>query len=157
MKDFLFGATATNVTPYSKIDNAANCNGCHDAISFHGGGRLTADTCLMCHATPGPAVNYRTLLHGIHADAFPVFPNGAAECAKCHGTTNVFVPTNRSHPKQQTKPAQDWNVACTGCHTSPAAGAHADTMVSPQTGNEACVTCHGPGKDLDAQQMHKAR
>ncbi len=156
MKDFLYG-TASVVKPYSKIDNAANCNGCHDYISFHGGGRLTADTCLMCHATPGPTVNYRTLLHEIHAETFPVFPNGAGECSKCHGATKVFEPPSRTYPTKPLKPAQDWNVACNGCHTSSAAVAHADTMISPSTGNESCDTCHGPGRDLDAQQMHKAR
>jgi hypothetical protein len=29
-------------------------------------------------------------------------------------------------------------------------------MVS-SSGNEACLTCHGPGKELAAQQVHKAR
>ena len=157
MKDFLFGASATTVTPYSKIDSGANCNGCHDAIAFHGAGRLSADTCMICHATPGPTVNYRTVLHELHAETFPAFPNGSAECVKCHGTTDVTVPVNRSHPTAQGKPAQDWTVACTGCHTSASAGAHADTMISPSTGAEACETCHGPGKDLAVQEMHRAR
>jgi len=157
MKNFLFGATATTVKPYSKIEDTASCNGCHDYISFHGGGRLTADTCLMCHATPGALVNYRTVLHEIHEKTFPVFPNGSAECGKCHGNVDVTQPVNRTHPKGQVKPAQDWNVACTGCHTSAAAGAHADTMVSPATGAEACETCHGPKRDLAVDQMHKAR
>jgi hypothetical protein len=156
LTDFLYGASASSIFPYSKITDTQSCNGCHDFISFHGGGRLSADTCLMCHATPGPSVNYRTLLHGIHADTFPAFPNGAAECSKCHGNANVFEPTNRSHPSAQGKPALDWSVPCTGCHTKPSAKAHADTMVS-STGNEACATCHGPGKDLAAQQVHKAR
>lgn len=157
MKDFLYGASATTINPYSKIDNGANCNGCHDAIAFHGGGRLSADTCMVCHATPGPAVNYRTLLHEAHADAFPVFPNGSAECVKCHGSSDVTLPDNRSHPTAQTKPAQDWTVACTGCHTSSSAAAHADTMISPSTGAEACETCHGPGRDLSVSGVHRVK
>ncbi|MFO0588088.1 MAG: hypothetical protein U0441_11135 [Polyangiaceae bacterium] len=157
MKDFLFGATASTIKPYNKIDNAANCNGCHDYISFHGGGRLTADTCMMCHATPGPSVNYRTLLHGAHADTFPVFPNGSAECAKCHGTTDVSTPTSRAHPTQPgTIPSQDWTVACTGCHTAPSALAHAQSMIPP-SGVESCATCHGEGRDLDVKQVHRAK
>jgi hypothetical protein len=59
-------------------------------------------------------------------------------------------------PDAQGKPSLDWSVPCTGCHSSPSAKAHADTQVS-STGNEACYTCHGPKKDLAAQQMHKAR
>lgn len=156
LMDFLYGGTATNIVPYTKITDTGSCNTCHDYITFHGGGRLSADTCLMCHATPGPTVNYRTLLHEIHAETFPAFPNGAAECSKCHGAANVFEPTSRSHPTAQGKPTLDWSVACTGCHSSPAAKAHADTMVS-SSGDEACSTCHGPMKDLAAQQVHKAR
>ncbi len=157
MTDFLFGASASVIQPYAKIEHTASCNGCHDAISFHGGGRLTADTCMVCHATPGALVNYRTVLHEIHEKTFPVFPNGSGECSKCHGAADVTTPANRSHPTKQGIPAQDWTVACTGCHTSASAAAHADTMTSPSTGAEACETCHGPDRELPVQQMHKAR
>ncbi|MBK8258170.1 MAG: hypothetical protein IPK82_36575 [Polyangiaceae bacterium] len=142
LKNFLYGATATTLEPYTKIDNGENCNSCHDRIAFHGAGRLSADTCMMCHATPGPTVNFRTIVHGAHAEAFPVFPNGAGECSKCHGESEAWNPTNRSHPTKQTYPAKDWTIACTGCHNSSAAQAHADTMTA-SSGAEACETCHG--------------
>ena len=156
LTDILYGANAGAILPYSKISDTQSCNGCHDFISFHGGGRLSADTCLMCHATPGPTVDYRTLLHELHAETFTAFPNGSAECSKCLGNAKVFEPVNRSHPNAQVKPSLDWSVPCTGCHSSPSAKAHADTMVSSK-GNEACATCHGPKKDLAAEQVHKAR
>lgn len=156
LTDFLYGASSTTLEPYSKLSDTQSCNTCHDYISFHGGGRLSADTCLMCHTTPGPAVNFRTVLHEIHAETFPAMPNGAGECAKCHTASDVFHPTNRSHPTAQGKPALDWGVACTGCHSSSSSKAHAETMTSA-SGYEACETCHGDGRDLEARRAHQAR
>ena len=46
---------------------------------------------MVCHATPGALVNYRTVLHEIHEKTFPVFPNGSGECSKCHGAADVNV------------------------------------------------------------------
>lgn len=44
------------------------------------------------------------------------------------------------------------SAACTSCHSDPATVAHAET----NTGSvgEACGTCHGPGKLLDASAAH---
>ncbi|HVV82507.1 MAG TPA: hypothetical protein VHE35_05480 [Kofleriaceae bacterium] len=156
--DFLYGATATTITPYAKIDDLdKRCNACHVDLSFHGGTRRGAQTCMQCHATNGPDVSFRTLAHDFHADALPVMPNGAASCATCHGATQVFSPASRAHPTAQGKPTRDWTYACTSCHSSAAAGAHADTMTSAESGAESCLVCHGPGRDLAVDQMHKAR
>lgn len=156
LTDFLYGASSSTIEPYSKLSDTQSCNSCHDYISFHGGGRLSADTCLMCHTTPGEIVNFRTLLHELHAETFPAMPNGAGACAKCHTATDVFHPTNRSHPTVQVKPSLDWGVACTGCHFSSSSKAHAETMTSA-SGYEACETCHGDGRELEARRAHQAR
>lgn len=44
--------------------------------------------------------------------------------------------------------------ACTGCHDSEAAMAHAATNTTA-SGAEACATCHGPGRDFDVQRVHQ--
>lgn len=44
--------------------------------------------------------------------------------------------------------------ACTGCHDSAAAVAHAETNTT-QGGAEACAACHGPGHDFDVQRVHQ--
>jgi hypothetical protein len=84
-------------------------------------------------------------------------PNGAAECAACHGATIVFQPANRDHPTAQGRPARDWMVACTSCHSSSSAAAHADTNTSAFSGAEACGTCHDPGRVEAVEQRHRAR
>jgi OmcA/MtrC family decaheme c-type cytochrome len=154
--DFLYGTTATVIAPYDRIESDDTCYSCHNDIRFHGGGRRGGDACLICHATPGPAVHYRTLAHEFHAEALPVLPNGAANCASCHGSTEVFEPPSRAHPTAQTAPARDWTNTCTACHTSSPAVAHAEVNTSA-SGAEACAVCHGAGTDIAVEQVHAAR
>ena len=155
--DFLYGGSATSLAPYAKIDDGARCDVCHLDLAYHGAGRRGADTCLLCHATPGPAVAGRTLFHGAHAATFPVMPNGAGDCAACHGATDVSQPVSRRHPAPQSRPTADWTVACTGCHTSPAAVAHAETNTGVTSGLEGCATCHAPGRGQAVEGVHRAR
>ncbi|HTF89544.1 MAG TPA: cytochrome c3 family protein [Planctomycetota bacterium] len=80
--DFLVGS-ATTLEPYDLISSEANCQACHQDLSFHGGGRRGYETCILCHGTAGsedrpqfvaanaPAttettINFRTMLHKIH-------------------------------------------------------------------------------------------
>ncbi|MFO0596967.1 MAG: cytochrome c3 family protein [Myxococcaceae bacterium] len=149
-QDFLFGNT-TSLAPYSHIPQASQtCNGCHGDLSFHGAGRRSADTCLTCHSTSG----LRHLIHGIHATTLPVMPNGSASCDVCHGRVPE-VPESRKYPTG--KESRDWGVACTSCHTAASTVAHAETMTAPSNGLEACLTCHGVGKDLSVLNVHRAR
>jgi hypothetical protein len=151
----LYGTT-TELAPYSLIDSGENCNACHKELMFHGGSREGGDTCFLCHGTPGPAVRYNTVLHGIHEATLPVFPNGSAECTKCHGSSTVWqAPTDRNHPTAQTMPVREWSISCTGCHSWPEAVAHTDAMTSP-SGVESCEVCHGVERDFAVEIMHKA-
>jgi OmcA/MtrC family decaheme c-type cytochrome len=82
LKDFLVGDAAV-VEPYDLISEAANCYACHDDVYFHGGGRRSFETCIMCHGdagaedrsrytspngpdTPLVSISFREMLHKIH-------------------------------------------------------------------------------------------
>ena len=80
--DFLVGSAST-VEPYAFISNPQNCYNCHQELTFHGAGRNSFDSCVLCHgtsgmedrpkyvaanapATTGQTANFRTMLHQIH-------------------------------------------------------------------------------------------
>ncbi len=80
--DFLVGSAA-DVEPYDLISSGSNCYNCHQDLGFHGFGRRSYDSCVVCHgaagtedrtnyvagnapATDGVTVNFRTMLHKIH-------------------------------------------------------------------------------------------
>lgn len=167
--DLLFGA-ATEATHVLRVDGAALCNKCHDSIQFHGGSRRGAATCIACHSTAGAEltplyenqstgawgtpVEFRYIAHEFHEGVFPAMPGGVQDCAVCHGADNTawVLPATRLHP-DQTVPTRAWNAACSSCHSSTAAVAHIVANTSP-SGYEACLVCHGEGKELNVRTVH---
>jgi OmcA/MtrC family decaheme c-type cytochrome len=88
---------------------------------------------------------------------FPAMPEGVKDCRACHGASDAWqTPADRSHPTAATVPARSWQVACGSCHDSSAAGAHVDAMTS-SLGAESCAVCHGPGRELATDLVHKVR
>jgi hypothetical protein len=198
-RNFLFGA-ATTLQPRQVISSGDTCNACHSDIAAHGFGRRGLDTCLVCHnapgvedgpkftysawfvgATPGATMDFRTLLHRVHAGkelsrpyvvngvflgtpytvtydtiGFPSFKGGVSECTKCHGATNTAwkQPAPRSHPLSPVS-VRTWASVCSSCHDSAAAEAH--FFVQTYNGNESCAVCHGPGKEFSVELSHKVR
>jgi OmcA/MtrC family decaheme c-type cytochrome len=80
--DFLVGG-ATSIEPYDLISSGSNCFNCHQELAFHGNGRRTFESCVLCHGTSGPedrpryvaanapattarTIGFRTMLHKIH-------------------------------------------------------------------------------------------
>ena len=107
------------------------------------------------------------------------FPGDRKACWTCHKGTSYMLPLPDGGlpSKLQTltcveDPAADADAycdqriveketflwpetsACTGCHDSKAAVAHAQTNTT-ESGAEACATCHGPGRDFDVQRVHQ--
>ncbi len=198
-KDLLYGA-ATAIQSRAVISSGANCDTCHTDLAAHGFGRRGLDTCLLCHnapgvedgpkytfaswyvtATPGATMDFRQLVHRIHAGkeltkpyvvngvflgtpypisyenvGFPSFLGGVSECTKCHGAANTAwqEPAPRSHPMAPA-PVRTWEVACSSCHDSDAARAH--FYVQSALGSESCTVCHGKGREYSVEVSHKVR
>ena len=108
---------------------------------------------MLCHGTAGAedafgkslssngqtglapeTVNFRTLLHKLHAGAdldhadtylggayadveFPANPGGVANCTSCHGQDNTayMQPIDRSYPVDDGTKAKGWNATCGAC------------------------------------------
>ena len=181
-KDFLFG-NADTIVPHAIISSGANCNKCHDDLSFHGGGRRGTEACLTCHSISGATnsivttpttqsvpIEFRQMLHKIHlgedlANAatypfategtFPAMPGGVRQCVRCHGNDAWKQPSERVHPSA-TVPVRVWGDVCGACHDGSSAQAHIAANTAG-TGYEACAVCHAPDRDFPVEKVHLPR
>jgi OmcA/MtrC family decaheme c-type cytochrome len=97
-----------------------------------------------------------------------LYPGDRKDCVKCHkdGTQLLPGPEGASatvvniagvpvpQPDAVRSPA---TAACTGCHDSDAAFAHArvnSVVSSPTDWSESCSVCHGEGKDFSVSGVH---
>ena len=85
------------VTPRDVV-RSADCNSCHDKVSFHGGSRVGVELCIMCH-TPqttdpdtGNTLDMPVMTHAIHiGSSFPDIE--AAKKYQIIGYGNAREPT----------------------------------------------------------------
>ncbi len=83
-----------------------------------------------------------------------------AKCDMCHvnGTEAVF-PIGKLEvvdPQGILNPAPATTSACTACHQTQSAVAHAQANTDPKYG-ESCDVCHGTGKDFDVNKVHAGK
>jgi len=165
----------------------SGCDACHakfkaettSSAVFHGGGRVAAGMCNVCHnpgRTTNPAANSITFIHRIHngenvatANLFhgiaATYPRDIRDCSACHAGAEQGA-------QAQTHPTV---AACTGCHdyvsftnSAPkvcmilgglARGVDGKPLpcnhvAGPKPDSE-CVTCHGPSGGFSAANYHK--
>jgi OmcA/MtrC family decaheme c-type cytochrome len=170
-----------------EVVSQTGCDGCHAkfkaettaSTAFHGGGRINAGMCNVCHnpgRTTNPSANSATFIHRIHngenvatANLFhgiaATYPRDIRDCSSCHANAAQGA-------QAQTNPSV---AACTGCHdyVSFTNSAPATCMIlgglargsdgkpvpcnhvaGPQP-DTACVTCHGPSGGFAAANYHK--
>ena len=132
---------------------------------------------------PEESITFKRLIHRIHSgenltQEFTVYgfggskntfndvryPGDRKDCLQCHTNASTFdlplplgalpVVTKRDY----FSPQGPGTAACLGCHDNGDAAAHAflNTVTFPgaTSPNEACATCHGPGKDWDVAKVH---
>lgn len=170
-----------------ELVSQAKCNACHAkfkaettaSAAFHGGGRVDAGMCNVCHnpaRTSNPLADSSSFIHRIHngqqvatANLFhgiaATYPRDIRACGACHdgaaqGAQAFSNPTAR---------------ACQGCHdyvsfTGAAAiscgtggglvrGPDGKPLPCNHAGgvqpDSSCLLCHGPGASFETAKYHK--
>jgi OmcA/MtrC family decaheme c-type cytochrome len=129
----------TDPTKTFKMTDVSSCNGCHEKLALHGGGRVDTQFCVMCHnpgttdPVSGNVVTLSTMVHSIHSGkllAAPTtvggvdyyigkddyaevgFPQDLRNCARCHSAANTATPQGDNWKKVVSK------EACLTCHAN---------------------------------------
>ncbi len=132
------------VTTVRELTTTATCNGCHDPLAFHGGGRREVKLCQLCHTEQliesgtGSELDFKHLIHRLHRGKdLPSVTGGAV------GTTYLGF-------------AEKVNTCASGPFESKACTSSADCGGSPCTGTATvgvgfpqdlrnCTKCHANG------------
>jgi OmcA/MtrC family decaheme c-type cytochrome len=182
---FVPSGTGTPVT--REVVSQATCDGCHGKFKpeslttsvFHGGGRVAAGMCNVCH-NPGRTTNAladsASFIHRIHnganvatANLFhgiaATYPQDIRNCDTCHAGAAQGA-------QAQTNPSA---LACKGCHdyvsftgAAPAVcqivgravrgpdgkPVPCNHVAGPQP-DSSCATCHGPSGGFASARYHK--
>ena len=138
-----------------KMTDVASCNGCHEKLALHGGGRVDTQYCVMCHntgttdANSGNNLNLATMVHKIHAGKllFSKLATGGEDYT-------IWGYQNSKNSYAEVGFPQDLRN-CSKCHS----GANPNT---PQGDNwkskpskEACLTCHTSNVGSNWNTTHK--
>jgi OmcA/MtrC family decaheme c-type cytochrome len=129
-----------------------SCNGCHERLALHGGGRVDVQFCVMCHntrtvdANSGNVLTMSTMTHKIHAGRLLKARLDAGQGGEHY---RIWGFQSSLHDYSHVGFPQDLRN-CTVCHS-------AGNPRTPQGGNwtsrpskEACLTCHAnnPGSQF---------
>ncbi len=134
--------------------DVASCNGCHEKLALHGGGRVDVQYCVLCHSTAttdansGNVLAMSTMTHKIHAGRllYSQIDAGGEQYA-------IWGFQNVKHDYSEVGFPQDLRN-CSICHSgSNPATPQGDNWTS-KVGKEACLTCHANKAGSQWEAVH---
>lgn len=141
-----------------KMADVSSCNGCHEKLALHGGGRVDTQYCVMCHnpgttdPESGNVLTMATMVHKIHSGRLL---KKALDDGKGGEDYTIWGYRDSKHPYAEVGFPQDLRN-CTKCHDG-------SNPATPQGDNwkkvvskEACLTCHANKAGSDWDTVHKA-
>jgi OmcA/MtrC family decaheme c-type cytochrome len=137
----------TNPSQTRVMADINSCNGCHDKLALHGGGRVDVQYCVMCHnprtvdANSGNVLTMSTMTHKIHAgrllkreldagrggEQYVIWGFGASK----HDYSEVGFPQDLRN--------------CSVCHSATNPKTPQGDLWKTNISKEACLTCHASG------------
>lgn len=146
------------------IVHIETCNGCHNRLAFHGGGRLDTKYCVTCHnpgttdQDTGNVLDFKVMIHKIHAGAelangYQIygFRESLHDYSHVHWTQDIRnCETCHDQTRSDTPDAADYasvpsREACGSCHDSVNfATGEGHSSANFIATNDQCTTCHSP-------------
>jgi OmcA/MtrC family decaheme c-type cytochrome len=145
----------TNPSQTRKMADVSSCNGCHEKLAIHGGGRVDVQFCVMCHnpgttdAQSGNNLNMATMVHKIHAGR--LLHSKAAAGGEHYA---IWGYGNTKHDYTEVGFPQDLRN-CTVCHTGTNPTTPQGDNWKTKASREACLTCHANKEGSKWFNFHK--
>jgi OmcA/MtrC family decaheme c-type cytochrome len=164
--DFTLDASGNSVpvtdpSKTRKMTDVSSCNGCHEKLALHGGGRVDTQYCVMCHnpgttdANSGNVLTLATMAHKIHSGRLLKTKLDAGQGGEDY---TIWGYRDSKHDYAEVGFPQDLRN-CTKCHSgaNPATPQGDNWKVKPT--QQACLTCHAnkTGSDWDTSHQLFAR
>jgi OmcA/MtrC family decaheme c-type cytochrome len=134
----------------------SSCNGCHDRLALHGGGRVDVQYCVTCHntgttdANSGNVLAMSTMTHKIHAGRLLKSKYDAG----LGGIEYVIWGyQNSKHDYTHVGFPQDLRN-CTVCHSGANPATPQGDNWKSRISKEACLTCHASGPTSNFYTQH---
>lgn len=138
-----------------KMTDVSSCNGCHEKLALHGGGRVDTQYCVMCHnpgttdANSGNVLTLSTMVHKIHAGRLLY-----SKLAEGGEDYTIWGYGDSKHSYAEVGFPQDLRN-CSVCHS----GANPKTPQGDNWKTEAskgaCLTCHASNAGSTWDDYHK--
>ena len=145
----------TDPTKTRKMTDVASCNGCHEKLALHGGGRVDTQYCVMCHntgttdANSGNNLNLATMVHKIHAGKllFSKLATGGEDYT-------IWGYQNSKNSYAEVGFPQDLRN-CSKCHSAANPNTPQGDNWKNRPSREACLTCHTSAVGSNWEPLHK--
>jgi len=133
-----------------------SCNGCHDKLALHGGGRVDVQYCVLCHSTAtadansGNVLAMSTMTHKIHAGRLLFSQIGAGGEAY-----TIWGFRDSKHDYSEVGFPQDLRN-CSVCHSGADPATPQGDNWKTKASSEACLTCHVSDPGTNFYDAHAA-
>lgn len=134
--------TVTDPSKTRKMTDVTSCNGCHEKLALHGGGRVDTQYCVMCHnpgtvdANSGNNLTLSTMAHKIHAGKLL-----NSKLATGGEDYTIWGYGNSKNSYADVGFPQDLRN-CSVCHSASNPKTPQGDNWKTQVSKEACLTCH---------------